>query len=142
MSNNEKPSENYEVGYGKPPKRTQFQKGWSGNPNGRPKGALNFTTVFLRTLREKVSTTENGKKKIITKLEASLKQLVNKAASGDLRAFSEVKAMAISVEQSANQDTTEQQEGLNELDQKAVLNILKRYNTTAGGSTEDEKGPE
>jgi hypothetical protein len=81
-------------------------------------------------------------KKIITKLEAAMKQVVNQAASGDLRAFSEVKAMAISVEQSANQDMTEQQQGLNELDQKAVLNILKRYNTTAGGSTEDEKGSE
>lgn len=139
--NNEKSSEGYRVGYGKPPKGTQFQKGSSGNPNGRPKGALNFTTVFLRTLREKVVTTENGKKKIITKLEASLKQLVNKAASGDLRAFSEVKAMAISAEQGANQDMTEQQQGLNELDQKTVLNILKRYNTIVGGSIEDEKGP-
>lgn len=29
----------YEVGYGKPPKRTRFQKGRSGNPAGRRKGA-------------------------------------------------------------------------------------------------------
>jgi len=142
MSNNEKPSESYEVGYGKPPKRTQFQKGWSGNPNGRPKGALNFTTVFLRTLREKVVTTENGKTKILTKLEALTKQLVNKAASGDLRAVSQVTTMAISAEQSTSEGITEQQQGLNELDQKTVLNILKRYNATAGGSIEDEKGPE
>ncbi|MBL4544643.1 MAG: hypothetical protein JKP95_01895 [Oceanicaulis sp.] len=27
----------YEVGYGKPPKATQFKKGQSGNPRGRPK---------------------------------------------------------------------------------------------------------
>jgi hypothetical protein len=27
----------YEVGYGKPPQSTQFKKGKSGNPKGRPK---------------------------------------------------------------------------------------------------------
>ena len=27
----------YEVGYGRPPKKSQFRKGQSGNPSGRPK---------------------------------------------------------------------------------------------------------
>ena|SRR5437868_14511965 len=32
-------TDDYEVGYGKPPKNSQFQKGVSGNPTGRPKKA-------------------------------------------------------------------------------------------------------
>ena len=33
-----KPFGAYVVGFGKPPKNTQFQPGQSGNPKGKPKG--------------------------------------------------------------------------------------------------------
>ena len=39
------------VGYSNPPKHTRFKTGQSGNPRGRPKGALNMATVLARTLR-------------------------------------------------------------------------------------------
>jgi translation initiation factor 1 (eIF-1/SUI1) len=79
--------DDYAVGYGRPPKATQFQSGQSGNPKGRPKGSINLATALDRALRERVTVVERGQQKSITKLEAAAKQLANKAASGDLRAF-------------------------------------------------------
>jgi Family of unknown function (DUF5681) len=47
-------SENYRVGKGRPPRRTRWKKGQSGNPKGRPKGAKNLTTIFATILKHKV----------------------------------------------------------------------------------------
>jgi Family of unknown function (DUF5681) len=77
----------YTVGKGKPPLHTRFQKGQSGNPKGHRKGSRNVATLLEQALNERVFVTENGKRKTITKLEAMLKQLANKAASGDHRAI-------------------------------------------------------
>jgi hypothetical protein len=76
---------NYDVGYGRPPVETQFKKGRSGNPTGRPKGSRGVSAVIAAALSEKVTVTENGKRHTITKLEAACKQVVNKAAGGDAR---------------------------------------------------------
>jgi Family of unknown function (DUF5681) len=46
-----------------------------------------------------VSINENGKRKVITKTEAALKQLSNKAASGDLRAIKELLILVRSAEE-------------------------------------------
>src|SRR5947209_338928 len=73
----------YTVGYGKPPKHSQFKKGTSGNKDGRPKGIKNFVTTFQEEMNRKIFISENGRRRMITKFEATLKQLANKAAMGD-----------------------------------------------------------
>lgn len=75
------------VGYAHPPMATRFRKGLSGNPRGRPKGARNFASVVAATLGERLVVTENGRRKRITKLEAAVKQLVNRAAGGEARSI-------------------------------------------------------
>jgi hypothetical protein len=37
-------TDDYEVGYKRPPRNTRFCKGQTGNPHGRPKGARNIKT--------------------------------------------------------------------------------------------------
>jgi hypothetical protein len=78
MSNDRK-TEDYEVGYGKPPESGQFKKGVSGNPSGRPKKASDFEAKLLRELNSPLVITEHGKRKVITKDEGIVKQVVNKA---------------------------------------------------------------
>jgi hypothetical protein len=79
-------AESEHVGYGRPPVGTRFRAGQSGNPRGRPKGARNLSTVVAAALSERVAVNENGRRRRITKLEAAVKQLVNRAAPGEARA--------------------------------------------------------
>jgi uncharacterized protein DUF5681 len=80
------PESKYQVGFQRPPRHTQFRKGTSGNPKGRPREAKNLAAVLEEALAETVAIVENGRRRKITKRCAMIKQLVNKAASGDLRA--------------------------------------------------------
>ena len=69
----------YDVGFGKPPKHTQFKKGQSGNPNGRPKGARNLKTDLFEELQTIVLVTEGSRKVRISKQLALVKVLLAKA---------------------------------------------------------------
>jgi hypothetical protein len=82
--------DSYEVGYKKPPSGTRFAKGQSGNLNGRPKGAKNLSTLLLKVGRERVRVTINGRTRTMSKLEAIVLQLANKAISGEDRAAKEI----------------------------------------------------
>jgi hypothetical protein len=79
------PTADYAVGYGRPPVATRFRPGRSGNPRGRPKRARNLAAVVAAALGEQVAVNENGRRRLITKLEAAVKQLVNRAAAGETR---------------------------------------------------------
>jgi len=79
--------DDYKVGYRKPPKKTQFQKGVSGNPTGRPKKAPEFHSLFLKESESLMTIIDNGKRRRISKLEAIAKQVHNKAVTGNIPAL-------------------------------------------------------
>lgn len=132
----EKP-ETAKLGYCNPPQHSRFKKGQSGNPQGRPKGTLNMATVLERTLREKVVINENGRRKTVTKLEAAIKQLTNKAASGELKALQLLAALVRSAEERGIK-TAVPNSTLVEVDEKIVLGILNRLEVVNKGDRKDE----
>ena len=82
--------DDYEVGYGKPPKKSRFKPGRSGNPQGRPKEIRSIGTELMAELRQKVTIRENGVERKITKAAALAKSVVARALKGDKRAFGEL----------------------------------------------------
>ena len=87
-------NDDYEVGYGKPPKHTQFKENRSGNPKGRPKGSSNFGTDVKRTLKAPVRLTKDGSPKTVSTQEAALLRLREKALIGDARALDRLLSLA------------------------------------------------
>ena len=75
----------YVVGYGRPPVATRFRPGQSGNPRGSQKGVRHVATILAAVLAERVTVKEGRRRRTITKLEAAIKQVVNRAAAGETR---------------------------------------------------------
>ena len=80
-------TDRYEVGYGKPPKSTQFKKGRSGNLKGRPKKKLSAKQCFHEVFARKVLATVDGKRQCIDGKQALFLQLRAKTSAGDLKAI-------------------------------------------------------
>lgn len=114
----------YEVGFKKPPKSTQFVKGQSGNPNGRPKGSRNWATIMHAAIEQKVTINENGRQRQVTKLEAATMQLANKAAAGDQNSIRLMLQLMPGMEAIINK--TGATALSNEQDRKVLNEMLKR----------------
>src|SRR5258708_6519795 len=76
------------VGYKRPPERSRYRRGQSGNPRGRPKKPPSLKADLLCELAEKIQVQERGRTITVTKQRATLKALVASAARGETRATS------------------------------------------------------
>ena len=84
----------YEVGFARPPKKSQFKKGQSGNPNGRPKKRLDVASTLQRTLAEQISYRDGEQMHEMSAGEAVLYKQICKAMQGVQTAFDAVMRQA------------------------------------------------
>lgn len=82
----------YEVGYGKPPKSGQFQKG-NKRSSGRPRKSRNLREYVKEALGTKVTAKINGVSHKMTKMELGVHQLATKAGQGDPKAIAQALAL-------------------------------------------------
>ena len=101
-------SKDYKVGFGRPPRHTQFKPGQSGNPAGRPKGTKNLRTDLGEELAEKITVTEGGRQLVISKQRAMLKSLLAKAMKGETAAARALISLIVGLEQADAQEPREQ----------------------------------
>jgi|tagenome__1003787_1003787.scaffolds.fasta_scaffold20667511_2 hypothetical protein len=78
------------IGYGNPPKEFQFESGKSGNPSGRPKKLPSMRQALEAELEKRVRIEEDGITVMAPKQVALVKNLVDAAVGGNLRAASAI----------------------------------------------------
>lgn len=68
----------------------KFEKGESGNPNGRPKGAKSLSTILRDMLDESIDVKEGDK--VIKKnfADVIVRKLIQKANAGEIKAITEI----------------------------------------------------
>jgi Family of unknown function (DUF5681) len=76
----------YAIGYCKPPLRSRFQPGRSGNPRGRAKGQLNLETALKNELNRLITIREGDRSRRLKKGDAWVVRTVNGALNNDPKA--------------------------------------------------------
>ena len=105
---------NYDVGFKKPPKHTQFKPGQSGNPLGRPKKKRTVADIMQKLLQEEIIV--NGEKK--STKELFLRSIMKNAIKGN--------ATATKLLLSLINDDTEIEDFTPELDDKIAMMKVQR----------------
>jgi hypothetical protein len=101
----------YDIGFGKPPKKTRFKKGQSGNPAGRPRGSKNtpkllsdesLSKIILYEAYREIRINEESGPITVPIAQAVIRSITVKAAKGDHRSQRLLTDMLKKVEEREN----------------------------------------
>lgn len=126
MENNNTVSNSYEIGYGKPPKHTQFKPGYSGNKKGRLKGSANLFTAVEKLQNERVRIVHNGKQKSISVTEAILRKAGMDALNGNAKA-QKIMLDYFEKNERRKEELAQRVEALREDDRTLLAETIKEY---------------
>ena len=125
------PKTPYTIGYRRPPAHTRFKPGQSGNPAGRRKGQPSIGDLILREATRLVTLKNAGGIETMTKREALIRQLFNKAIQGDLSAVRLILPYMEPAALAPDEDHTQDGSGPLALnakpDDETIRRMLKRF---------------
>jgi hypothetical protein len=135
-------SDDYDVGYGKPPLHTRFKLGQTGNPQGRPKGSKNLKTDLLEELAETMRITEGGRERRISKQRALIKAQVARGIKGNDRAAAKILDLTLKIlgiedldDAAEKPPSQEEREVLEALEARIRRKLDKQTNASDGEAT-------
>jgi hypothetical protein len=79
-------SDDYEIGYGKPPPQSRWVKGQSGNPKGRARGKRGVKADLAHAIDGQQTVTIRGEEVTGSRQSLMFLMLATRAAAGDLKA--------------------------------------------------------
>jgi hypothetical protein len=125
-------SKDYQVGYGRPPAASRFQKGVSGNPvgKGRRTRAPNLKAQLQSALNKEVTIRIGKRQKTISRGAAGIEQLVDQFAKGDRNARRDLIAICEKLEiDLTNRDALQGalDDALSAEDQALLADFVRRH---------------
>lgn len=123
-------------GFGNPPSEHRFKKGQSGNRKGRPKGTRNLKTDLAAMLNGNVEITVNGIHRRMTRQEAMLLSLFQRAVSKETGAAKTLLDLVVKL--LPPDSTPEIASVLSQSDQNIIDSYLRRIGYIIPGAPDDE----